>query len=202
MTPNLNNVSSIYSIIIIIDPITTMSVMLEATVTSETVIEPEIPDTSTVVTCLTANVSQPLRRAAVFEIIQLTNITTATIRRDFITNITSTFVVIPATFTGTFMRCINFTILGDFLEEEDELISYRFRARSELDTVVTPMFSILIINRFGKSEFLSEAVQYWSLAMLSIHMYMHNSRKISYTTVNPQIFYCSLIFVGGENKKT
>ena len=127
-----------------------MSVMLEATVTSETVLEPEFPDTSSVVTCLMANVSQPLRRAAVFEI-QLTNISIATFRVDFDANITSPFVVIPATFAGTFMQCINVTIFGDFLEEDDELISYQFSARSELDTVVTPMFSILIVDRFGKS---------------------------------------------------
>ena len=135
---------------VILDPIPLVGVMLEATVTSKTVQEPEFPDISSVVTCLMANISQLQRRAAVFEF-QLTNVSTASFGVDFLPNATSAFVVIPASFSGTFVECINVFIFGDLQEEGDEMIIYRLSALSELDTVVTPMFSILIVDRWSKS---------------------------------------------------
>ena len=101
------------------------------------------------VICFSADVGQAIGRDAVFRFELMSEFATATIGVDFLPNITSEFLTIPATFSGTFLQCINFAVFGDLEEEEFEAILYHLTALSELDRVDTPLLTIGIVDSFG-----------------------------------------------------
>ena len=111
--------------------------------------EPEQGDTADIVACFSADIDEPLGRFAVFQLFELSNITSATFGIDFLPNITSPFLTIPATFSGTFMQCITISVFGDSEQEGSEVIAYHLLTLSELDRVATPLIIIEIEDNFG-----------------------------------------------------
>ena len=133
-----------------VDPKFTRSVVLTGNYTEEGVLvtEPMFGNVTNLVICFLADVSQALDRDAVFQF-ELSNFSTAIFGVDYLPNINSKFLTIPATFSGTFMHCITFAVFGDLEEEDFEAILYQLTALSELDTVDTPSLTIVIVDSFG-----------------------------------------------------
>ena len=108
--------------------------------------EPNNGEYKTVEVCYTANITSPLDRDAVFDLI-LTPTSTANNGTDFYLT-TTTPVIIESDFSGTFSGsgsggvvsgCIHLVVIGDEEDEADtETIAYELRARSEFDRVVFP----------------------------------------------------------------
>ena len=98
--------------------------------------EADFGDTSTVISCVGANLSQPLNRDASFQLI-LSGLSTALIGLDFDINTTS--IIVPGNFVGQFTVCVAFTIFGDNLFEGNETIVYEIQAQETmLDAVLLP----------------------------------------------------------------
>ena len=96
--------------------------------------------------CFVANVNQPRRREAVFELI-LSNATTADNSTDF--NITMRYVRVPMGFNGSFRECLYLLVLDDLLVEYDEVVVLEVRAVSDRDMVQFPEGSeSLVFNIF------------------------------------------------------
>jgi hypothetical protein len=103
-------------------------------------------------TCFTAFLNRPRSRNSTF-IITVSNMSTATPGSDFepLQNIT-----VPANFPGEmFEECVNITVIGDTIVEEDELILFAVTALSPLDMVISSNGSntlrATIVDNDGKS---------------------------------------------------
>lgn len=112
-------------------------ITLEVEIEIKTATEPGV-----VTTCFTSEVAMPLVRDAIF-LLSFLNSSTATIEQDFMPE--SSFIAIPANFSGIFEMCLNFTILDDPIAEEDEIIVYDVLPLSEMDTVDFPGNSSSIV---------------------------------------------------------
>jgi hypothetical protein len=96
------------------------------------VTEPDDGMNVTVSSCFQANVTRTRRRAAVFALVIL-NTSTAYSGSDF--SEYTPYIVIPAGFSGLFTECVNISITGDNIIEEDEVIEYDVEPMSDRDTV-------------------------------------------------------------------
>ena len=87
---------------------------------------------------------EPLNRNAVYQLIQSIS-TTATNGLDFFVSTGS--LTVPGDFVGEFVTCINFTIIGDNIFEENETIVFDVVPQFVIDTVQFPEnMSSLIVN--------------------------------------------------------
>lgn len=119
-----------------------------------TVIEPDSGSFTSMQVCFVTNLdlAQPLGRFAVFEFIP-TDMATAEIGSDFFVDIATEFLFFPPNATGFQVRCINVTVIGDDLFEEDEVVDYQLLPLSELDSVTYVSGNSVrlnIINNDGK----------------------------------------------------
>ena len=101
----------------------------------QSVMEAGLGNVTSVTSCFSVNLSQPLIRGALFEL-DLLGQSTAEPGFDFIIN--SSLIFVPGDFIGVFFTCINFTIFGDLLLEGNETIVYDIVPRVDVDTVAVP----------------------------------------------------------------
>ena len=101
----------------------------------QSVMEAGFGNLTSVISCFSVNLSQPLIRSALFEF-ALSELSTAVPGFDF--NINTSLIIVPGDFIGEFFTCVNFTIFGDFLLESNETIVYEIVPRVTVDTVVFP----------------------------------------------------------------
>jgi hypothetical protein len=112
------------------------------------VTEPDDGMNATVSSCFQANITRSRRRAAVFGLTFL-NFSTAYSGSDFIVDHSPNF-VIPAGFSGLFMECVNISIIGDNIFEENEVIEYTITPISNGPSVnFSGPLRVIIFNNDG-----------------------------------------------------
>ena len=121
--------------LLLFSPLGPLSVSLFILNPEQIVEEADLGDTSTVISCFSANLSQPLNRVASFQLI-LSGQSTASFGFDFVINTTS--IVVPGNFVGEFVTCVNFTIFGDIMFESNETIVYDVQTEVSIDEVLFP----------------------------------------------------------------
>jgi hypothetical protein len=102
----------------------------------------------TVSSCFEANVVRARRTEAVFQLNFINNATPGQVLFDgYTANIT-----IPVGFMGVFSYCLNATVFGDDVIEQDEVIEYVVVPLSQQDSVqsTTYPFTISIFDNDGK----------------------------------------------------
>jgi hypothetical protein len=86
----------------------------------------------TVATCFRTNVTQTRKRDAVFVLMLLNS----SVMHNFYFQ--APYIIIPTGFSGIFLECVNVTIVGDDIIEENEVIEYRLQPLSDRDLVMYP----------------------------------------------------------------
>ena len=94
---------------------TNITIVADNTVFNVT--EPDEGENTTVTTCFTTTIEEPLMNEAVFGFRESLD-STASIGSDLI--ISPPFLTLPANMNGTFTRCITFEVIGDDTVEFDE----------------------------------------------------------------------------------
>ena len=98
------------------------------------VTEADSGNSSLVTSCYNATIDQQLTEDIIL-VLSVSNTTTASISTDIYPNLTS-YIIIPANFSGIFRTCINYTIIGDDVVEYDERVVFDLRTSSEHDLVI------------------------------------------------------------------
>ena len=113
------------------------------------IVEPDEGMNATVRSCFQANVTQTRATDTVFQF-NLLSTSTAGQMCTFVNDAPT--VVIPARFSGMFSQCVNVTIIGDDVVEEDERIKYEVQPLYERDYVqsATNPLVIVIIDNDGE----------------------------------------------------
>jgi hypothetical protein len=105
------------------------------------VTEPFQGENRTETVCFNVNLNLPRLRDAIFTF-NASNLSTATPGLDFYP--TYLVITIPASFTNNTSYCVNLTILGDGLLEDDEVIVFNVAAIAEEDMVLPPNTPFLV----------------------------------------------------------
>lgn len=99
------------------------------------VVEGDFGDSSELISCLRANLSQPLNRDALFFLVQADS-NTAMNFIDF--EAAGLSIIVPGDFSGEFIACVSFLIIGDNLFEGNETILFEVLPQVAVDSVMFP----------------------------------------------------------------
>ena len=103
----------------------------------QSVTELDQGNSSLIPVCFTVGVTQPLDSDTVIQLVP-SAVSTAILGLDFLLN--TSFIIVPANFSGEFITCVDVEIIGDNLVEGNERISY------DLSSGVTDAFLINILD--------------------------------------------------------
>ena len=98
------------------------------------VTEPDEGGNVTFTSCFEAEVSQPRKTDAVFELVLL-NSSTAALNYDYTFSSDLQNITFPTGFSGNFSYCLNVTVRGDVMIEDNELIEIGVRPLAPRDSV-------------------------------------------------------------------
>ena len=116
------------------------------------VTEPDAGMGESVQICFTTYLNETLGRSALFLLVE-SNSSTITFDEDITTDAESDLLMVPAGTSGDFRTCLNLTVVGDDMEEMDEVLVLDVAALSPQDSVVFPEgFDTLTVNVFNNDR--------------------------------------------------
>ena len=131
--------------------------MLTALSPEVNVTEPDEGGNVTFTSCFEAEISQPRKTDAVFELVLL-NSSTAALNYDYTFSSDLQSITFPTGFYGDFSYCLNVTVRGDVMTEDNELIEIGVRPLAPRDSVYyagnVSTLRFYIIDNDGKGKYL------------------------------------------------